>query len=97
MYLDLPAEIHTGGGMKLTFRHRFTDGRRAVLTMRGANGRPRVQWPDGVPTEEPARTEYRAWMLMSLQEAANRYGCQILYVLPDMGRTVVASIQPTTP
>lgn len=35
--------------MKLTFRHRFTDGRRAVMTMRGANGNPRIQWPDGPP------------------------------------------------
>lgn len=81
--------------MKLTFRHRFTDGRRAVMTMRGANGRPRIQWPDGMPTAEPARTEYRAWMLVSLQEAANHYDRQILYVLPGMDGTVVASIHPT--
>ncbi len=69
--------------MKLTFRHRFTDGRRAVMTMRGANGRPRIQWPDGMPT--------------ALQEAANHYGRQILYVLPYDDCTVVASICPTTP
>ena len=83
--------------MKLTFRHRFTDGRRAIMTMRGANGRPRIQWPDGMPSTGTARSEYRAWMLMSLQEAANHYGRQILYVLPDMDHTVVASITPTTP
>jgi hypothetical protein len=83
--------------MKLTFRHRFTDGRRAVMTLRGANGRPRIQWPDGMPTAEPARSEYRAWMLTALQEAANHYGRQILYVLPYDDCTVVASICPTAP
>lgn len=82
--------------MKLTFRHRFTDGRRAVLTMRGANGRPRIVWPDGLPSTEPARSEYRAWMLTALQEAANHYGRQILYVLPDGDCTLLATINPTT-
>jgi len=81
--------------MKLTFRRRFTDGRRAIMTMRGSNGRPRIQWPDGLPITEPARSEYRVWMLTALQEAANHYGRQILYVLPHEDGAVVASIAPT--
>ncbi len=83
--------------MKLTFRHRFTDGRRAVLTLRGANGRPRVQWPDGIPTAGPALVEYHRWMLESLQEAANRYRSQILYVLPTEDGMAMATLTPATP
>lgn len=83
--------------MKLTFRHRFTDGRRAVMTMRGANGRHRIQWPDGMPAAEPARSEYRVWMLASLQEAANRYDRQIFYVLPTDDGVAVATILPAAP
>jgi len=83
--------------MKLTFRHRFTDGRRAIMTMRGANGQPRVQWPDGIPDAEPARSEYCAWMLTALQEAANHYGRQIFYVLPTDDGVATATIVPATP
>lgn len=83
--------------MKLTFRHRFTDGRRAVMTMRGANGRPRVQWPDGMPTAGPALAEYHKWMLTALQQAADHYRRQIVYVLPTEDGMAVASIQPTAP
>jgi len=83
--------------MKLTFRHRFTDGRRAVMTMRGANGQPRVQWPDGMPPTGPACSEYRMWMLSALQEAANRYGRQIFYVLPTDDGVTTATIVPATP
>jgi hypothetical protein len=66
------------------------------MTMRGANGRPRVIWPDGLPTAEPARSEYRVWMLTALQEAANHYGRQILYVLPTEDGMAVAALNPTT-
>lgn len=82
--------------MKLTFRHRFTDGRRAVMSFRGPNSRPRIVWPDGLPRDEAARGEYRQWMRTALQEAANHFHHRILYVLPLAGETHVECIEPTT-
>lgn len=80
--------------MKLTFRHRFTDGRRAMMTLRGPNAAPRVRWPDGMPALETVRGEYLQWMQTAMQEAANRYGRRMLYVMPDGAQMHTATFEP---
>lgn len=82
--------------MKLTFRHQFSSGHRAICSLRGPRSAPKITFPKGLPPRHVVDTEYGDWISGCMQTAADRFKTNIAYCIPREGGVTMAIFQPTS-
>jgi len=81
--------------MKITFRHQFSSGHRAICSLRGPRYAPKITFPKGLPPRHVVDAEYGDWISDCMQTAADRFKTNIAYCIPREGGVTMAIFQPS--